>query len=208
MKISQHLLAVSVADRDGADARADHTQGRLVQVGRQHVRRGSRRRSRPSSPKATAWCQRRKSRPAAAPVWKAASPSAHQAQVDPRASSCSPISRLAVRIEGGAIEASARMALARATVGQSPLAAARQADGDERRPRGGPERCRSQLPVQALEARRRAPARGRSPLPAPTNGYSRRSARPSQRSAAGEQVHRISEQEVALGHRQDLEPVR
>ena len=37
VEISQDLLAVGMTDGDGANTRADHTQGRLVQVGRQYV---------------------------------------------------------------------------------------------------------------------------------------------------------------------------
>ena len=87
VEIGQHLLAVGVADRDGADAGADHTQGRLMQIGRQHVQ-GSPPASAPSSPKATAWCQPCGS--ATAPVDERRKPRAHQAQVDPSASSCRP----------------------------------------------------------------------------------------------------------------------
>ena len=46
MQIGQDLLAVGVADRDRADSGADHTQRRLVQVGRQDVERARRRRLR------------------------------------------------------------------------------------------------------------------------------------------------------------------
>src|SRR5271166_1425599 len=37
VEISQDLLAVGMTDGNGANTRADHPQGRLVQVGRQYV---------------------------------------------------------------------------------------------------------------------------------------------------------------------------
>ena len=37
VRLQEPLLAMRVADRDRADPRADHAEGRLVQVGRQHL---------------------------------------------------------------------------------------------------------------------------------------------------------------------------
>ena len=128
MEVGQHLLAVGVADRDGADAGADHTQGRLVQVGRQHVL-GLAAGQGPEQPEgdrvvpAVGLARSARSRNGVSSV-------AHQAQVAPSASNCSPISRLAVRIEGGMIETSARRFSAARSAGR-PARAAAAAGGDE-----------------------------------------------------------------------------
>ena len=151
----------------------------------------------PRSPKTTAWFQRRKSEPAEAPVAKAEIPPALQTQVEASASSCSPISRLAERMEGGAIEA-VRMALARATVCQSPLAAARQDGGDDD-PFEGAQSVPEPVPDEPLERLGvvHQPAGDRS-LEAPGVGV----AADRQRRVTDLQQRRFidSEQEITLGH--------
>ena len=98
-------------------------------------------------------------------------PRQHQAQVAPRASSCSPISRLARRIDGGTIEASA----SRFRPSRSP-GSRRGPPGRPRRrarPRAGPATSGASAGSTAPGSRGRGPGRGRSPPRAPTNACSR-----------------------------------
>ena len=150
MKVSQHLLAVGVADRDGADTRADHPQGRLVQIGRQHVDGPAACKGPEQAEGDRSGASRRALRADAS--MNVASPPAHHAQVAPRASSCSPISRLAVRIDGGMIEASASRFSARTSAGL-PAAAARQAEATST-PSSGPRRRPEPPAGPALQALR------------------------------------------------------
>ena len=144
VEISQDLLAVGMTDGIGANTRTDHPQGRLVQVGRQHVARArfrpvpraARKPPNGATPEAARW--------AAGGTVSALSHTT--AQVVPRASNCSPISRLAVRIDGGTIEASARRFSATRSSGL-PARAPRQPDAT-RMPSSGPSDVRSHRRVQ------------------------------------------------------------
>ena len=130
-------------DRPGSrEHQPDHTQGRLVQVGRQHVL-GSQPRQCP---------EQSESHRMVPPVRLGGrleerfSSVAHHSQVVPSASNCSPISRLAVRIEEGMIEASARRFSACRSAGR-PARAPRQPEATSM-PSSGPSEVRSHRRVQ------------------------------------------------------------
>ncbi len=102
---------------------------------------------------------------------RSASASLLHCQVAASAASCSPISRLARRIEGGMMETSA-ISLSSASPAGRLARAARHAEATST-PSSGPSTWRSQFKVQPPGLQRLEPVHGRSRLPVPTSGCNR-----------------------------------